>query len=168
MKRLITGFVAVLFLGSLGYTALADDLKIGVIDLEHIARQSSQAVAIQEKLEQQRQTHQEELMAMQQTLQEDMDSLDSEGIAMASSSRFELENKIRQQQLKLQLTEQFQREVLNLVQNQEMQQLLIHVKEKVDIIAQEQGYDLVMQTDAVPYASSELDITQTVIDELSK
>ena len=168
MKRLIAGFIPVLFLSLSAQTVLADDLKIGVIDLERIVQQSPQAVAIQEKLEEQRQTQHQELVSMQEALQEDMESLNRDAITMGPNSRSELENKIREQQLKLQLTDQYQQEVLNLSQNQEMQQLLVQVKEKIDALAQENDYDLILQSDAVPYTASKLDITQLVIDELSK
>ena len=53
-------------------------------------------------------------------------------------------------------------------QSEERNKILTKVQAAIDSIAKSNGYDLVLERNAAPYAASKLDISSQVISQVSK
>jgi len=148
--------------------AFADSLKIGVVDVQQILMLAPQVEAINTRLRQEYEPRNQEMMDLNESLEQDQERLDRDQPTMSRVEITQLENGIRMAQRQLERKQEDYDQDLNLKQNQEMGQLVEQIRNKISEIAKNEHFDLILQKDALPYASDQLDITQQVIDQLSE
>ena len=161
-------FVA-LALSLFGVNAFADmnGAKIGVVDLQKIMQASNQMKEIQQKLEKDFKPRRDKLVAMEETLKQDMEKFKRESAVMSDSQKKELEKKIvSAQQVFEREGQQYQQE-LSAAHNEAMEQLYSKIRKAISKVADTDKYDLVLQKDAAPFSSEKLDITNSVIKQIS-
>jgi|SRR6185312_13803527 len=165
-KSLLLALSAVLLLVTTG--AWADNLKVGVIDLQQIMQKSPQIKVINDQLTAQFKPRQEKITAAQKNLQSEMDRLEKNGPTMSAADRNKLQDQIIADKANTQgMIIAFQRDV-SAAQNQSLQDFMDNLTKIVAGIAKAGNYDLVLQRNGVPYVNSNLDITSQVLTALAK
>ena len=94
MKKLFLLASAVTLLGAVAVTASADNLKIGVIDLQQVVQNSPQIIRMQAELKKQFSPRDAALTKVVQTLQSDMSTLNRDGAVMKAVDHTALKAKI--------------------------------------------------------------------------
>ena len=148
--------------------AFADSLKIGVVDLQEILMRAPQMQQINTRLQQEYESRQQEVTSLEETLQQEQQRLYREEATMSQAERTQVEGRIQMTQRELQRKQEDYQQDLTLRQNQEMSQLVEQVKTEISAIAANEDFDLILQKDMLPFANDKFDITQEVIEKLSK
>ncbi len=167
-RRLVVAmsFVALILSAPLAI-ASASNLKVGIVDLHKVLQESSQAKVISKRLEGQFKPRQEKLFASQKQLKSDAEKLRRDATLMTAAQKTTLQNKVIQEQRTLEQSGAKYQEDLNKAQNQAMQEFFAKVKVALDKIAQQGGYDIILQKENVPYSSPDMDITKQLIAALA-
>jgi outer membrane protein len=139
----------------------AQDLKIGVVNFARLLEQSPQFEAMQQKLREEFQPRQREIVAKQQELQKKAETFQRDAAVMGEEERLSLEREIRDGQRDLQRAENEFREDANIRQNEEVSKLNRALLQQAQSYARGADYDLVV-ADAV-YFSEAIDITADVL-----
>ena len=147
-------------------TALADDVKIGVVDLRKVLQESAPAKQASQKLEKQFKPRQEKLFTMQKQLKADAEKLRKDATLLTAAQKSALQDKISREQRELEQAGTNYQQDLNQAQSKAMQAFLDKVKVALDKLAAKDGYDIVLQKENVPYSSAKMDITKQLIAAL--
>jgi outer membrane protein len=168
MKKLLLSLLPVVGLFLFGSSAMAADLKIGVVDVRLVLQKSPQMAVSNSELQREFKPRETEVIDAQKTLQADAEKLNRNAASMSQDDRNKAQEKLLEERTKLQtLASSFQKDLAN-AQNQAMQKLLTKVGNIVSGIAKENKYDIVLQRDSVPYAKPDMDITNQVIQGMLK
>lgn len=164
MRKILMGVWLVLPLMVGIAVSYADTLKLGVVDLQQIIE--PQDSIIRQKLNEQFVDRQEQIRLAEQTINESTQRLQNEaGLTLGENEANELRDSIQAQQRNASaMIENFQADYSRSY-NREMNQYLQKVKERIDAFSSGNGYDLILQKDAIPYSSNELDVTQSILQD---
>lgn len=158
-------FNALLILGMmcLGQQASADNLKVGVVDLQKIVQTSSQIQTIQKGLEQKFRTRHDALMNTEKELKAKIEAFKRDAAVMNPTVKKETERAIVAMQQKFEMDgQQYQRE-LSTAHNEAMEDFYTKVRAAIATVAKNEQFDLVLQKDAAPFSTEKLDVTKQVI-----
>lgn len=168
MRKSILSLVAASALLFASVSASAENLKVGVVDMQQILQKSSQIAAVNEQLIKQFKPRQDKIIASQKALQDEANKLNKDGAVMTPADRNKLQDKIIKDRADLQgAAGTFQRDVTN-AQNQAMQTFMGQFNKVVAGVAKDGNFDLILQRSAVPYVKENLDVTQLILDKLNK
>jgi outer membrane protein len=158
-----------LLLGSMiafaGFSAAAQEFKVGIVNLDRIFREANSAKAAQVKLEAEFGKREKEINDTGNQLKAMSDKFEREAPTLAESQR-----NARQKQL-VDADRDFQRkrrefqEDLNARKNEELQQVIERANKVVKTLAEAEKYDLIVQ-EAV-YVNPKHDITDKVLKSLN-
>jgi outer membrane protein len=176
MKKVLAVLSSVLLLA--GANAFAADAttpastpaltKIAVVNVQQVLMQSSKVAKVNTKLQDQFKPRQEKLTAQQKTLQDEVDKYSKESPTMSQKDRDTTEKKIGDEKAAfLKDAGAFQKEV-NAEQNKAMQSILGQLSGVISTMAKKENYTLVLDSQAVVYASDATDITKQVAKEFNK
>ncbi|MEZ5492194.1 MAG: OmpH family outer membrane protein [Gammaproteobacteria bacterium] len=147
---------------------MAQDTKIGIINLEQALFNSEAARVVQEELqsefsgdERRAQTLQEELVALQQKFQQD------EAIMSESEIR-QMNADAQEKQLQLQLISERVQQALQQKNQQFVESMRGTLTEAITDVVAEGGYDLILNATGVAYADPVLDITPKVTAKINE
>lgn len=140
--------------------------KIAVVNISSIFQQSPQRAIVTKQLENEFQGRATELQAQERNLQAQMQLLQRNSSTMQASERNALEKSIIEQRNdfsnKAQSFEQDNRRR----QTEERNKILSRIQRAVNNIAGKYGYDIIIDTNAVAYASNAKDITADVLKQV--
>lgn len=143
-------------------------IKIGVIDLQQIMKNSTQIVAVNAQLTKEFQPRQQKIIDAQKAFQAESDQLSRNSTTMTDADRSKLQDQIITDRSNVQgMMLSFQRDV-NAAQNEALQKFMAQLNTVVSTVAKAGGFDLVLQRAGVPYVNTNLDITKQVLDQLNK
>lgn len=166
MKQL-GGVLLALMFTFFSFSAVADETKIGVVDLQKIMQTATQMKTIQEKLEKEFKPRRDKLVAMEDGLKKDMEKFKRDSAVLSQSQKKDLEKKIvTTQQLFEREGQQYQQE-LSTAHNEAMEEFYNKIRAAIAKVAQSDKYDVVLQKDAAPYSADKLDVTAKVMQEIS-
>ena len=164
MKKVTKGFlVAILMVFSFNVMAAG---KIGIVSLQKIMMDSPEAKQISQKLEKQFKPRQEKLMAMQKSINDDMEKLKRDATIMSKSQKSALERKIMQAKRDFERQGQDFQQDLTMAQNQIKEKFMEKVRAAIGQVAQQDGMDLVLPQDVALYNTKGSDITLKVMKAL--
>jgi outer membrane protein len=164
MKHLSSKIFLGLVVALAGFSASAQEFKVGVVNLDRIFREANSAKAAQTKLEQEFSKREKELNDLATQLKTLSDKFEREAPTLAESQR------VRQKQL-VDQDRDFQRkrrefqEDLNTRKNEELQQVIERANKVVKTLAETEKYDLILQESV--YVNPKHDITDKVIKALN-
>jgi outer membrane protein len=170
-------FSSVLLLGcSAAYAADADTaaatasgpVKIGILDMQQIMRQSPEVSSINKELQNQFKPRQEKLAAAQKSLNEDMDKYKKNVSVMSNADKSALEAKINAEQMTYAKEAQSFQQDLSKAENEGMQKFMTNLQTAVNTVAKEDKYTLILNRAAVPYFDSNLDVTKEILKKMEK
>lgn len=163
--KLITRRLAILLsiVAFVASSAVAAELKIGVVDLHAVLQKSSKAKGFSQRLESQFKPRQQQLIASQKQLKADVDKIRRDATIMTADQRKALQTKITQEQQALEKSgTQYQKD-LAAAQNKATQAFFGEVSKALEKVAKQGGYTMILQKENVPYSQPQMDVTQQVV-----
>ncbi|WP_074012173.1 molecular chaperone Skp [Candidatus Sodalis sp. SoCistrobi] len=140
--------------------------KIAVVNVSSIFQQSPQRAVVAKQLENEFKGRATELQSMERDLQTKMQRLQRDGSTMKASERSSLEKSVMAQRetfsTKAQAFEQDNRRR----QTEERNKILSRIQDAVKNVASKEGYDVVIDANAVAYATNAKDITADVLKQV--
>ncbi len=160
LKILFVVFVGILMLPGM---AQAAELKVGFVDIGRLMAESPQATTARELLQEEFAPRQREVVALQTELQERQETIQRDLEVMGPEERRNAERDLRRDSRELERNVQEFQEDTNLRRNEAQQRVARELLIEVRDYATGQGYDLVVSSDSVLYASTTIDITEQVL-----
>ncbi len=166
MRKVNAILMAICLLTIVGVNSVvAEDYKIGAVNMTRILEQSPQAISAEEIIK-------EEFALRDRTLVEDQkkiklieDRLAKDGAIMNESERKKLERDIISGRRDLKRDHDEFREDVNFRLNEERAKIQKEVFDAIIKVAKQEGYDLVLY-DGVAFASPKVDFSESVISHL--
>ena len=159
LARILT---LVLFAFAMMSPGIAQEVKLGVVNVPTLMEQAPQARVAMEALDEEFRPRQRESVAKQTELQELSERVQRDLAVMGETERRNAEKDLRDLQREVTRLQNEFREDLNLRRNEELGLLQRSLLKEVQDYAQAAGYDLVVG-DGVLFASSAVDITENVL-----
>jgi len=154
--------VVIALLFSIAQPAVAQELKIGVVNVPVLMEQAPQARVAMAALEEEFQPRQRAILAKQTEFKDLSEKVQRDIAVMGETERRNAEKDLRDLQREVtRLQSEFQ-EDLNLRRNEELGSLQRSLLKEVQDYAQTAGFDLVVG-DGVLYASTTVNITENVL-----
>ena len=158
-----------LLLGSLiavaGFSASAQEFKVGIVNLDRIFREANSAKAAQTKLEAEFGKREKELNDVATQLKTLSDKFEREAPTLSETQRNTRQKQLVDQDRDFQRKRREFQEDLNARKNEELQQVIERANRVVKTLAEAEKYDLIIQ-EAV-YVNPKHDITDKVIRALN-
>lgn len=165
MKNMSHKIILGLVIALAGFSASAQEFKVGVVNLDRIFRESSSAKAAQTKLEQEFSKREKELSDMGVQLKTLSDKFEREAPTLPESQRTVRQRQLVEQDRAFQTKRREFQEDLNARKNEELQLVIERANKVVKALAESEKYDLILQ-DSV-YVNPKHDITEKVIKALN-
>ncbi len=160
-NKIILGLVVALA----GFSASAQEFKVGVVNLDRIFREANSAKAAQTKLEQEFTKREKELTDMAGQLKTLSDKFEREAPTLAESQRTVRQRQLVDQDRTFQTKRREFQEDLNARKNEELQLVIERANKVVKSLAESEKYDLILQESV--YVNPKHDITDKVIKALN-
>lgn len=148
-----------------GLSASAQEIKIGIVNLDRIFREANTAKAAQTKLEQEFSKREKELNDVAAQVKTLSEKFEREAPTLSESQRATRQKQLVDQDRDFQRKRREFQEDLNTRKNEELQLVIERANKVVKSVAETEKYDLIVQ-EAV-YVNPRLDITEKVIKALN-
>ena len=162
-------FSSKLFLGAVialaGFSAGAQEFRVGVVNLDRIFREANSAKSAQTKLEQEFSKREKELNDTATQLKTLSEKFEREAPTLAESQRNTRQKQLVDQDREFQRKRREFQEDLNTRKNEELQQVIERANKVVKSLAEAEKYDLILQESV--YVNPKHDITDKVIKALN-
>jgi outer membrane protein len=162
-------FSSKLFLGAVialaGFSAGAQEFRVGVVNLDRIFREANSAKSAQTKLEQEFSKREKELNDTATQLKTLSEKFEREAPTLAESQRNTRQKQLVDQDREFQRKRREFQEDLNTRKNEELQQVIERANKVVKTLAEAEKYDLILQESV--YVNPKHDITDKVIKALN-
>lgn len=169
MLKMTIARIAVLLVAAFVFdVSAAADLKIGVVKAAKVLSDAPQAKAASDRIESEFSPRKDEIVAMQKDIRDLEERLQRDSAVMKEAERNRLERDILDRKRDARRAQDEFREDLNIRRNEELGKLQRLVDEQIKQLAKEQGFDLVLSDAGTVYVSDKADITQLVIDRLTR
>ena len=142
------------------------DLKIGVVSLDKILKDSTPAKAATARLEQEFSKREKDLQELSVKLKSSAEKLDKDAPVISDAERSKRQRELGEMDKDFQRRQREFREDLNQRRNEEMAAVLDRASKVVKQMAEAEKYDLVLQ-EAV-YVGPRIDMTEKVLKALNK
>jgi outer membrane protein len=164
MKKLFT--LVALLLAFTASQCFAQDLKIGIIDMNQILQKAPLMTSLNNDLLKRFQPRQNELATAQKQLQDDTNNFNLNGASMSADDRTKAQNKILTEQANVQiLTANLQRD-LAIAKDEALRKFMSKLNSVVGKIALDEKYDLIEQNTNFAFVNTRLDITQQILKQM--
>ena len=145
--------------------AVAQDVKIGVVNAAKVLEEAPQMEVARKTLEKEFAPRDKELVELQKKVRSMEEKLSRDGDVMSDVEQQKMEREIRSRKRELKRLQDEFNEDLNLKRNEAFDRIRRKVLEVVNAIGKKENFDLVVN-DGVLYASERIDITSAVIKQL--
>ena len=159
MFKVILGIALV---GAFALPASAQEVKIGVVNIQVLMERSPQTKAAMDALQEEFAPRQREFLAKQKEYEELAAKVQKDVAVMGETERRNAEKNMRDLQREVTRLQTEFREDLNLRQNEELGLLQRSLLMEVQNFAAQEGYDLIVG-DGVLFASTAVNITEDVL-----
>jgi len=157
--------ITVLLLACAAAAAVAQDMKIGFVDVERIRRESAPAERASKQLEKEFAPRAQELQRREAQIKTLQGQLEKDAMTMSESERRGKEQELSRMSVDFQRLQREYREDLNMRRNQELATLFERADRVIKQIADAEKFDLILQ-EAV-FRSPRIDITERVLKALA-
>ena len=141
------------------------EAKIGFVNMVDIMEKSPQAEAARKSLEKEFASRDKKLTAVRDEILKLEETLKQDAAIMSDSRRAEIEKKVLNKKREYNRQQDELREDFNIRRNEELSKLQKNMHLVIVEIAKKEDYDLVV-TQPVLFASSRIDLTERVLQEL--
>ncbi|MDJ0833492.1 MAG: OmpH family outer membrane protein [Gammaproteobacteria bacterium] len=143
------------------------ELKAAYINSVLLLQKAPQALAATDALKKEFQSRDQALRELEQKVQSMAANLQRDAAIMSDDQKKKMEAEIRENLRKLQFDKKSLEEDVAQRRNQEIQKLRTTISGVIKQYAQDKGYDLVF-TEGVAFAADKVDITDEILEQLSK
>ena len=143
----------------------AQELKIGIVDVNKILKDAPQTISANKKLEKEFSSRTEKLKTKIKTLESDGKKFQKESLTMSDDQRDKADRALQQRRIEIQRDERELREDMDLRRREEIGDLQEKINLTIDKMAADSGYDLILYN-GIAYASAKVDITDDVVKAL--
>ena len=161
-QQLVKAMMIIALLSSFTVSAMAQDLKIGVVNVPVLMERAPQAKVAMDALQEEFAPRQRDILAKQKEYEELGEKVQRDIQVMGETERRNAENDLRNLQREVTRLQNEFREDLNLRRNEELGGLQRSLLQEVQTYAKSVGFDLVVG-DGVLYASDAVNITENVL-----
>ena len=165
MKHFLSKLFLAALIASAGFSASAQEFKVGVVNLDRIFREANSAKSAQTKLEQEFSKREKELNDTATQLKTLSEKFEREAPTLAESQRNTRQKQLVDQDREFQRKRREFQEDLNTRKNEELQQVIERANKVVKSLAEAEKYDLILQESV--YVNPKHDITDKVIKALN-
>lgn len=165
MKNFSSKILLGLVIAAAGFSASAEEFKVGVVNLDRIFREANSAKAAQTKLEQEFSKREKELTDLGTQLKAQSDKFEREAPTLAESQRTVRQRQLVDQDRTFQTKRREFQEDLSARKNEELQLVIERANKVVKTLAETEKYDLILQESV--YVNPKHDITDKVIKALN-
>jgi outer membrane protein len=144
-------------------TAIAQELRIGYVDMKEVLDNAPQVIAGRAKLDQEFRSR-NDAIEMDELRAESLESRLQQG-DLASDRQLALERELRELRRNVSRRKEDLRDELSFRRTEEVQRLEEQINIAVQEIAQRNGFDLILSSPVI-YASPALDITDLILEQL--
>lgn len=161
-NQMVKVILSVALLGAFALPAVAQELRVGVVNIQALMEQAPQTKAAMDALQEEFAPRQREFVAKQKEFEDLQAKAQKDFTVMGETERQNAEKELRDLQREVTRLQNEFREDLNLRQNEELGKLQRSLLKEVQDYAQAEGYDLIVG-DGVLYASSAVNVTNNVL-----
>jgi len=165
MKKMSSKIIFGLLIAMAGFSASAQEFKVGVVNLDRIFREANSAKAAQTKLESEFSKREKELTDLAAQLKTQSDKFEREAPTLAESQRTLRQRQLVDQDRTFQTKRREFQEDLSARKNEELQLVIERANKVVKTLAESEKYDLILQESV--YVNPKHDITDKVIKALN-
>lgn len=166
MKKIFNRAMMVLVL--LTAPTLAQAEKIAVVDMQAVFEQLPQREQVSKTLKAEFGDRVAAVQNMQEELRGMLEKQQRDGALMSESQKTDMVRKMESMKSELQLKGKALDEDMRRRQGEEQNKLLVKVQQAINAIAEKESYDMVLQRGAVIYVKPTSDISNKVVEALSK
>ncbi|MGH8194438.1 MAG: OmpH family outer membrane protein [Woeseiaceae bacterium] len=166
-KQLRKALVGTVLICAMSVPALAQEVKIGVVNVTVLMEQAPQAKVAMDALQEEFAPRQRTILAKQTELEDKTEKAQRDAAVMGETERRNIEKDLRDMQRDLQRMQDEFREDLNLRRNEELGNLQRSLLKDVQDYAEAEGYDLIVG-DGVLYASTAVNVTEMVLKAMEE
>ncbi|MBX2837234.1 MAG: OmpH family outer membrane protein [Gammaproteobacteria bacterium] len=149
---------------------MADDSgsmsRVGFVDIPYLIEKAPQTLKAEQRLEAEFAPRQKELEEERARLTELMGRL-NDSTELTEAERLQLDRETRGLERRIKRNEQDFREELNIQKNSEFKNVRILVLEAIAQFGKQHDYDLIV-SDGVLYANERIDVTERILEALTK
>ncbi|MBF38545.1 OmpH family outer membrane protein [Idiomarina sp. UBA4520] len=168
MKKLMKSTAAAVAISTSLFAGAAQaQQKIGVVDMMNVFQQLPQREQISEKLQNEFQDRFEEMRQLEQKVQELRQKQERDASIMSEAEKTQLARELEQTISQAQLKSKALQEDTRARQNEERNKLLAKVQGVITDVAEEEGYDIVLESNAVAYMKADNDLSDEVVEKMS-
>ena len=161
MKKILKALILCFFAFSIN----AEELKIGIVDVNKILKDAPQTISANKKLEKEFSSRTEKLKTKIKTLETDGKKFQKESLTMSDDQREKADRGLQQRRIEIQRDERELREDMDLRRREEIGDLQEKINVTIDKMAADENFDLILYT-GIAFASSKVDITAKIIKAL--
>jgi outer membrane protein len=144
---------------------LAQELRVGAVNVDRLMRDSEPAKAATAKLQQEFSKRDRDLKAAGAEFQAAAQKFERDAPTLSDSQRLTIQRQLAEQERDLQRRQRTLQEDLGLRRNEETQTLIERINRSIQQVAAAEKYDLIVQEAA--YINPRLDITDTVMKRMA-
>ncbi|MDX1654220.1 MAG: OmpH family outer membrane protein [Candidatus Competibacteraceae bacterium] len=167
-KALLAAALLMVALLAVGPLSAQEELKIGFVNTAKLLDNAPQLEEANRRLKEEFAPRERELMESQRQLRALEEELSGSDDLLQDVRRRGLEREILQLRRDLKRDQEELREDYNIRGNEELRKLQRLVLETIGELAREEGFDLVINEGAVAYFSEQVDITDRVLERLTR
>lgn len=142
--------------------------KSAYINSKVLLEKSPQAIAANERLQQQFGDRDQSLRKLAEDIRKMEKTFKTDSAIMSDEQKKKAEDNIIQNKRRFQFEQQSLKEDLQAKQRELLQQLQISIKEVIKAYGEANGYDFIFTDASIAYASDAVNITDEIIKELAK
>lgn len=168
MKTIIKTTAAAVALSTTLFAGAAQaQQKIGVVDMMSIFQQLPQREQISQELQEEFKDRFEEMRQLEQKVQDLRQKQERDASIMSAEEKTQLNRQLEQLISEAQLKNKALQEDTRRRQQEERNELLGKVQNAINSVAESQGYDLVLESNAVAFMKADNDLSDEVVTEMS-
>lgn len=166
-SKALAAVAAIALVSMAGARAEAQEVRIGVVNINVLMEQAPQAQVAMDALQEEFAPRQRGILVKQKEFEDMTEKVQRDLAVMGETERRNAERELRDLQRDVQRMQEEFREDLNLRRNEELGNLQRSLLKEVQDYAESAGFDLIIG-DGVLYASAGVNVTQQVLEAMQQ
>jgi len=146
----------------------AKEMKIAFVDVQAVAAQIPQSAAMQETIKNEFAQRIENVGKLEKDINFNIEKLRRDGPTMSEKQQEELKTALTTQRQQYEQLARPLDEEIRTRQAEERNKVLALIKAAIDVVAEREKFDMVLNSGAAVYAKPEYDISEAVVAQASK
>lgn len=149
-------------------TVAAKEMKIGYVDVQAVAAKIPQSAALQETIKKEFGQRVQDVQKLEKDINFNIEKLRRDGPTMSEAQQEELKKTLTTQRQQYEEQGRTLQEDLRVRQAEERNKVLALIKAAIDVVAEREKFDMVLNSDAAVFSKPEYDLSEAVATQVSK